>query len=136
MFFATLPTLRSRAVYAPYSPSLRALDRRLERFMQQASASSAPAVKTEGDTAQADDKAYSLSLDLPGVAKDQVDIRIEGNQVSIETKPEASRRYSTAYEFASEIDASASEAKLENGVLTLKLVKLAPVSKALSLAVN
>ena len=54
----------------------------------------------------------------------------------IETKPEAGRRYSTAYEFASEIDASASEAKLEHGVLTLKLVKLAPVSKALSLAVN
>lgn len=135
MFFATVPTLRSRAVYAPYSPSLRALDLRVERFMQQASASSAPAAKTAGDTAQADDKAYSLSLDLPGVAKDQVDIRIEGNQVSIETKPEASRRYSTAYEFASEIDAAASEARLENGVLTLKLAKQAPQSNAVSLTI-
>ena len=134
MFFATLPALRSRAVYVPYSPSLRALDRGLERFMQQAS--SETAAKAEGETAKADDKAYSLILDLPGIAKDQLEIRIEANQVRIETKPEAARRYSTAYEFASEIDASASEAKLENGVLTLKLVKLAPVSKALSLAVN
>lgn len=131
MFFATLPALRSRAVFTPYSPSLRAVDRGLERFMQHAF--SEPTAKAEGE---ADEKAYSLILDLPGIAKDQLDIRIEANQVRIETKPEAARRYSTAYEFASEIDASASEAKLENGVLTLKLVKLAPVSKALSLAVN
>lgn len=134
MFFATVPALRSRTVYVPYAPSLRALDRNLERFMQQAFA--APAAKAEGESAEPQDKAYSLVLDVPGVAKDQLDIQIEANQVRIETKPEATRRYSTAYEFASDIDAAASEAKLENGVLTLKLVKLAPVSKALSLAVS
>lgn len=135
MFFATVPALRSRTVYTPYSPSLRALDRSLERYMQHAFSAPSP-VKSEGEAGKSDDKAYSLSLDLPGVSKEQLDIQIEANQVRIGTKPEAGRRYSAAYEFASEIDAAASEAKLENGVLTLKLVKLAPVSKALSLAVN
>jgi HSP20 family protein len=32
-----------------------------------------------------------------------------------------------------ELDAAASEAKLENGVLTLRLVKLVPASKAVAL---
>jgi HSP20 family protein len=35
-----------------------------------------------------------------------------------------------------DIDVSASEAKLENGVLTLKLGKLVPVSQASQLQIN
>jgi HSP20 family molecular chaperone IbpA len=47
----------------------------------------------------------------------------------------APRRYRAAYELPQEIDAASSEARLENGVLTLKLIKQVPVSKATRLAV-
>ncbi len=96
---------------------------------------STPAAKAESQSAEPDDKAYSLSLDLPVVAKDQLDILIESNQLRIETKPEASRAYRAAYEFPTDLDAARSEAKLESGVLTVKLAKQAPQSNAVSLAI-
>ena len=41
-----------------------------------------------------------------------------------------------AWELADEVDATASSAKLENGVLTLILARLEPVSKATALAIH
>ena len=83
-----------------------------------------------------DETSFSLSLDVPGIAKDQLEIAIEGAVVRIQSKESASRRYRAAYELPQEIDTATSEAKLENGVLTLKLGKLAPVSKATRLDVH
>ena len=48
----------------------------------------------------------------------------------------AKRQYKAAYELPQDIDVSASEAKLETGVLTLKLVKLKPEGKATKLTIN
>ena len=50
--------------------------------------------------------------------------------VTIETVEGAPRQYKKVYEFEQEIDAAASQAKLELGVLTLTLAKLQPASKA------
>ena len=48
----------------------------------------------------------------------------------------APRKVQRAWELPTEIDASASTAKLENGVLTLTLVRLEPVSKATTLTIH
>jgi HSP20 family protein len=72
---------------------------------------------------------------LPGVAKDQLSIQIEDAVVRIATKDGAPRQYKAAYELPQDIDAAASEARLDNGVLTLKLVKKLVASKATELAV-
>ena len=48
----------------------------------------------------------------------------------------SSRQYRSAYELATDIDAATSEAKLENGVLTLKLAKVVPVSKSTELVIS
>jgi HSP20 family protein len=48
----------------------------------------------------------------------------------------APRQVQRAWELADEIDPAGSTAKLENGVLTLTLAKLAPVSKATSLTIH
>ena len=56
--------------------------------------------------------------------------------VRIESKAEAKRQIKAAYELPQDIDVAASEAKLENGVLTLKLGKLVPVSNVAQLAIN
>jgi len=123
MFFA--PVLRTRAA----APSFRSFDRSFERFVNEA-------FRATGFDVQQDDKAWTLSLDLPGVAREDLAISIEGAIVRIETKAEAKRQYKAAYELAEEIDAEATTARLENGVLTLTLAKKQPVSKARTIEVK
>jgi HSP20 family protein len=83
-----------------------------------------------------DEKAFTLSFDVPGVSREQLLIGIEGNVVRLESKPESARKYKAAYELPQDIDATASEAKLELGVLTLKLSKKQPESKMTELVIN
>ncbi|SFM51845.1 Hsp20/alpha crystallin family protein [Variovorax sp. OV329] len=124
MFFT--PAVRTRA----YSP--RAFDRSFERFVNDAFvAAPARSLKLEQD-----DKSWTLSLDVPGLSREELSIGIEGAVVRIESKAEAKRQYKASYELPLEIDAAASEAKLENGVLTLKLGKKVPVSNVAQLAIN
>ena len=123
MFFA--PVLRTRAA----APSFRSFDRSFERFANEA-------FRATGFDVQQDDKAWTLSLDLPGVAREDLAITIEGAIVRIETRAEARRQYKAAYELAEEIDADATTAKLENGVLTLTLAKKQPVSNARTIEVK
>lgn len=82
---------------------------------------------------------YSVSIDLPGVAKDDVKITIDGRHVSVsaqtqreETKKDGERviyRERSASSFArsftlpEEVDQEASQAKLDSGVLSLSLAK-------------
>lgn len=119
MFFA--PVLRTRAV----APSYRSFDRSFERFFN-----------SLGFDVKEDDKAWTLSLDLPGVAREDLNITVEGTVVRLETKAEAGRQYKAAYEVADEIDADATTARLENGVLTLALAKKAPATNARTIEVK
>jgi HSP20 family protein len=126
MFFA--PVVRTRAV----APSFRSFDRSFERFVNEAFFN--PAV--QGVNVQQDDKAWTVTLDLPGVSREDLSIATEGSVVRIETKAEAARQYKAAYELPQEIDVDASSAKLENGVLTLTLAKQVPVSNVKQIEVR
>lgn len=108
----------------------------LDRFLDDTLGSLSGARPAQSATVEDSDKAYSLQLDVPGVAKDQLDIGIEGDVVRINSKPEATRTVKAAYRFPLEIDAAASSAKLENGVLTLLLAKKIPVSNVAQLAIS
>ena len=126
MFFAaTSPSLGYRRAYAPTGRSL-------ERFMTQALQAS----RDQAVALEQDDKSVTLAFDVPGITREQLSIGVEGNVVRIQTKEGAPRQYKAAYELASDIDAATSEAKLENGVLTLKLSKVVPLSKVTELAIN
>ena len=123
MFFA--PTLRT-ARFAP-----RAYDRSFERFVNDAFAGARRSPLVEQD-----DKSWTLSLDVPGFTREDLAISIEGAVLRIDSKAEAKRQFKAAYELPQDIDVATSEAKLENGVLTLKLGKLIPVSQATQLQIN
>jgi HSP20 family protein len=124
MFFASAPSVFQPSVRrAVYAPSLGSVD----RFLNDALA----AARQRHDAT-----AYTLSLDMPGIAKDQLSISMDGAVVRIQSKDDAPRRYRAAYEFPQEIDGAASEAKLENGVLTLKLAKKVPVNTATELSIQ
>lgn len=126
MFFATTtpPQLRRQA-YANAG-------RTLERFMDDALRANAQ----KSCAYTQDETSFTLSLDMPGITKDQLTISIEGAVVRIASKEGAARRYNAAYELPQDIDTATSEAKLENGVLTLKLVKKVPVSNAAELSIQ
>lgn len=87
---------------------------------------------------------YTVTAELPGVAKDDIHVEIEGNRVSItgEVKRESeqkegervlrSERYygsvARSFTLANEIDEAKATAKFENGVLSLTLPKKAAAS--------
>ena len=128
MFFT--PAMR-RAAYVPH---LRGVDQQLERWLGEALQAPAKAnAKASPAAVTQDEKSYTLSFDVPGVSKEQLNIGIEGNVVRIESLKDAARSYQLAYELPQDIDAATSEAKLELGVLTLKLGKLVPASKVTQL---
>ena len=82
------------------------------------------------------DGGYTVKAEVPGVGKDAIDVRIEGNQVTIsaelkkqEEKKEgrvlrSERQYgyaSRSFTLASEIDEAKATAKVQDGVLELSL---------------
>ncbi|MBV8666139.1 MAG: Hsp20/alpha crystallin family protein [Burkholderiaceae bacterium] len=85
--------------------------------------------------------AYVVEAELPGVAKENVKISVDGNVVTLEAEVKrdterkegetvvfAERRtekFARSFTLASEVDDEKSVAKLENGVLTLTLPKKA-----------
>jgi HSP20 family protein len=85
------------------------------------------------------DKAYTVQAEIPGVSKDDVQVLIEGNTVTVraEVKQEDSQtkddkllrseRYygavSRGLQLPQDIDEAHSKAKYDNGVLTLTLPK-------------
>ncbi|MCL1886833.1 MAG: Hsp20 family protein [Betaproteobacteria bacterium] len=91
------------------------------------------------------DDAYIVKADTPGIAKDDIHVSVEGNQVTIEfeikketeEKEEGkiirSERYvgqqSRSFSLAHEVDESKAEAKYTNGVLQLTLPKKPGSSK-------
>jgi len=119
---------------------------RLDSLFDDAPAARAPSMDvTESDTA------YTVALNVPGVAKDKLKVSVEGRRVSIEAEQDAetekkdgerivyrersASRYARSFTVANELDQGASSAKLDNGVLTLTLAKKVP-AKAAQIAIN
>ena len=129
MFFASAPSVFQPSVRRPvYANAGHSVD----RFLQDALF----AARQSGAAFTQDDTSFSLTLDMPGIAKDQLRIAIEGAVVRIQSKDDAPRRYRAAYELPQEVDSALSEAKLENGVLTLKLAKKVPVDTSTELTIQ
>lgn len=87
-------------------------------------------------TVAQDETSYTLAFDVPGVTREQLVVGIEGNVVRLSSVEGAPRSYRFACELPQDIDATQSAAKLENGVLTLKLTKVVPVSRVTELVIH
>ena len=91
-----------------------------------------------------DEKAYTVQAEIPGVDKNDINVAVDGNQVTItaEVKCEAETKEGTrvlrteryhgktyrSFTLAQEVDDAAAEARYANGVLTLVLPKKAAQS--------
>jgi HSP20 family protein len=132
--FYSLAT-RPAARFHRHSPAL-INNGALDKFLDDTIGSLSGSRSSHAATVEDGETAYSLQLDVPGLAKEQLDIGIEGDVVRISSKAEAPRSVKAAYRFPLEIDTAASAAKLENGVLTLTLSKKIPVSNVTQLAIS
>jgi HSP20 family protein len=121
MFYT--PAIRTRA-YAP----ARGFDRSFERFLTDSSLG--------GVKVTQDEQAWTVTLDVPGVSREQLTIDVDGAVVRVQTVAEAPRQYQAAYELPEAIDTDATSAKLDNGVLTLVLAKKKPVVTTRSIEVK
>ena len=120
--------------FTPIAPATYRTHARLglERFLQEV----ARPLHTPPTQFEQDDHQYRLSMDIPGVSRDQLVVEIEEQLVQIHTTAEAKRVYKAQFELPMPVDAATSSAKLENGILNLVLVKKLPQSKAQALPVQ
>lgn len=142
MFVLPLSRTHSRATFG------RVVDDSFDRFFRQAVA--ADTARTPALDVSETDSAYLVAFDVPGVTREQLKVTVEGRRVSIETvdvaQPEpvadaaaeapqadaaprslyrerSTARYARTVSLPAEVDEAASQAKVENGVLTLTLAK-------------
>ena len=127
MFFAS-PVIRRSAFNASHQADLA-----LQRFLQ---ASQHAAAKTAGYTATSTEDATTLSVDVPGLAREQLQLRIEDHMVHLHSVEGAPRQVRRSWELPHEIDVPASSAKLDLGVLTLTLQRRKPVDKTVTLNIQ
>lgn len=93
------------------------------------------------------DQGYAVKADIPGVRKEDINIRIDGNVVQIDAKTQSeketkgdgdkilrSERYygsvSRTFSLGQDVDDTKVQAKYVDGVLTLELPKKAPAASS------
>lgn len=108
----------------------------------------APSIRL--DVSETDDE-YAVKAEIPGVRKEDIDVRIDGDQITIsaEVKKDkeerqdgrvlrSERQYgfaSRSFTLACDVDEGKADAKYDNGVLSLRLPKrAASASKRLAVA--
>ena len=120
--------------YAPHAQLRRELDRLFGDFERASATPSGSPVTFEDDGAN-----FVLSADVPGLTENDFQISVAGNTVTLrgERKLEVPEghsvhrrerrpfRFAKSFELPTRVDADKTTATLKNGVLTLKLPKVA-----------
>ena len=113
----------------------RSLDASIERFFNPTGEAAARSPALDVVESEA---AYTVKLEVPGVAKEDVKVAIDGRQVSVQAsstpaekkqgeqivyRERTALRYARSFTLPKEVDQAVANAKLEHGVLTLSLPK-------------
>ena len=106
-------------------------DAALQRFMH--AATNANTSLNADFSFTSNEEATVLSIDVPGLTREQLQLRIEDNMVHLQSIEGAPRQVRRSWELPHDIDAAASSAKLDLGVLTLTLARKKPEEKAVTL---
>ena len=117
----------------------RLFDDTFERFFAPAGAEEAASARSPALDVAESDRSYIVKLEMPGVAREDVKVAIDGRQVTVQAQTQRSderkegervvyreRSYSSyarTFTLPLEVDQVEAGAKLEHGVLTLTLPK-------------
>ena len=154
------PVTRSAHLAAHRAATARQFGRAIERLFDDSTdrlfggAKAGSAARTPALDVAETDTTYVVTLDVPGVTRDQLKVTIEGRRLHVETpvagddaataETPAERvlyrerglpRYERTIVLPAEVDQATSQAKVDNGVLTLTLAKKVPTG-ALQISVN
>jgi len=117
----------------------RLFDDTFERFFNPAAAAESNGARSPALDVVESERGYTVKLEMPGVAKEDVKVAIEGRQITVQAQSERTEErkegdrivyrersassYARSFTLPVEVDQAESGAKLENGVLTLTLPK-------------
>jgi HSP20 family protein len=117
----------------------RLFDDTFERFFSPVAGTDGVAARSPALDVAETDRGYTVKLEVPGVAKEDVKVSIEGRQISVQAQTQRSEEkkdgervvyrersvssYARTFTLPQEVDQAEAGAKLDNGVLTLTLPK-------------
>src|SRR2546423_1235051 len=116
----------------------RLFDESLDRYF---GGDATPASRTPAMDVSETDTAYTLKFDVPGASREQLEVTVEGRRLTLATaevqaaadngdkvlyRERAAARYARTVVLPAEVDSATSQARFDNGVLTLTLAKKVP----------
>ena len=82
------------------------------------------------------DKDIVFTIDMPGVAKKDIDIKVEDHSISVKAENGGKRKYNYSRKFKPTVDIDSAKATFKNGVLDISLTKTEEISKGKSVKIQ
>ena len=82
------------------------------------------------------DKDIVFTIDMPGVAKKDIDIKVEDHSIRVKAENGGKRNYNYSRKFKPTVDIDSAKATFKNGVLDISLTKTEEISKGKSVKIQ
>ena len=93
--------------------------------------------KHEGTMSYEDrEKDIVFTIDMPGVAKKDIDINVEDHSITVKAENGGKRKYNYSRKFKPTVDIDSAKATFRNGVLDISLTKIEEKSKGKSVKIQ
>ena len=77
-----------------------------------------------------------FTIDMPGVEKKNIDIKVEDHSIAVKAENGGSRKYNYSRKFKPTVDINSAVATFKNGVLDITLTKIEVASKGKSVKIK
>jgi HSP20 family protein len=82
------------------------------------------------------EKDIVFTIDMPGVGKKDIDVKVEDHSISVKAENGGSRKYNYSRKFKPTVDVNSAVATFKNGVLDITLTKIKEASKGKSVKIK
>ena len=82
------------------------------------------------------DKDIVFTIDMPGVDKKDIDVKVEDHSISVKAENGGKRKYNYNRKFKPTVDIDSAVATFKNGVLDITLTKIEETSKGKSVKIK
>ncbi len=82
------------------------------------------------------EKDIVFTIDMPGVEKKDIDVKVEDHSITVKAENGGSRKYNYSRKFKPTVDINSAIATFKNGVLDITLTKIEEVAKGKSVKIK
>ena len=82
------------------------------------------------------DKDIVFTIDMPGVEKKDIDVKVEDHSITVKAENGGSRKYNYSRKFKPTVDIDSAVATFKNGVLDITLTNIEEASKGKSVKIK